>query len=128
MNHATRQQWQDYVEGKLEAAQHEVLEHHLYECDKCLELYMSAIDTSIVRDYTNPHLLVPDSEAASTAADRIMAAIHNRGALYQSNRRVSFIRHPLFQYTVAAAITMLLLSTGVFHNITKLTESRHHSW
>ncbi|MDF2670206.1 MAG: hypothetical protein K0R67_2512, partial [Paenibacillus sp.] len=31
------------------------------------------------------------------------------------------IRHPLFQYTVAAAITMLLLTTGVFHNIGKIT-------
>jgi anti-sigma factor RsiW len=134
MNHTTQQEWEEYVSGTLSPSRYEELEQHLYHCEDCLQHYILAIDSI---EPTNDTL--PELSAAATAdfANRIMSAIQEASiADLRSNEatleasiikqvstaklhriRIPLIRRPLFQYTVAAVATLLLLLTGVFQSI-----------
>jgi anti-sigma factor RsiW len=144
MTHATPQEWQEYVAGTLAIPRYEELDMHLYDCEHCLQQYILAIDSIELTDDTLPALSI---EAASDFADRTLIAIQEASiavtrsyetpieasmteqtrALKPQRMRTTLIRRPLFQYAVAAAATLLLLSTGVFQSIEKITTRGHPS-
>jgi hypothetical protein len=143
VKHATAQEWQDYAAGELAPQRYEELEEHLYDCESCLQLYIQVIDHHAAISEADESL-APELEAGAQQAfaDRVMLAIHGAPLAAAASvdvimpvslppavkspvrpvRRTSLIRRPLFQYTLAAAATLLLISTGVFQNIGQIVE------
>jgi anti-sigma factor RsiW len=135
LNHTTQQEWEEYVSGTLSPSQNQQLEQHLYDCEDCLQQYILAIDSI---DPANDTLTALSVAESATFANRILSAIQEASIAdarsyeaileapiakqgttlkLQRIRRIPLIRSPLFQYTVAAAATLLLLMTGVFQSI-----------
>ncbi|MFB0847382.1 anti-sigma factor family protein [Paenibacillus oleatilyticus] len=113
--------WMQYVNDELPPEERERCEAHLDGCDACLELYMECIgqlaaglpglpDTdafaaAVMQRWAEEQLPAPDvkDNPANPPAER--------------KRRIPWTQSPFFHYAVAAAITLLLMSTGVFHSL-----------
>jgi anti-sigma factor RsiW len=115
----TNRDWQAYINKQLTAAQYDEYDEHLYTCDACLQLYMEAIEVSVE---------ITMAEVPMKVVNHIMTAIqlekrepekrrvqHVRSSL--KRKSVPLTRRPLFQYTVAAIITLVLMSAGVFQGL-----------
>ena len=44
MMHYSKEDWRNYTLDFIESNERESMEEHLYECDRCLALYMESID------------------------------------------------------------------------------------
>lgn len=128
MKHYTGEQWMTYVEQGLSDEDNQQMEQHLVTCDSCMELYMQSLER-VVGSYPS----LPDEAAL---ADRVMLAIEAAdsvspsstaprlapseeagfGSQKQRNPR-TWMRSPLFHYAVAAVITLVLMSSGIFQSI-----------
>lgn len=121
MNHRREETWLQYVKDELTNEERANCEAHLDSCDACFELYMQCLEQA--GDFL-PQL--EDQEAFST---RVMMRLeqempHTRlveRVPEQTKRklRIPWIQHPFFHYAVAAAITLILMSTGVFQTLTQ---------
>jgi hypothetical protein len=118
MRHYSSEEWLAYIERKLSAESEREYEDHLYGCDVCLELYTACLVTlelDSVTAYSNP----PDPNDAYT--EQIMVRINSEKQPNKPSaplRKPALYRRPVFQYALAAAITLILMTTGVFHGIT----------
>jgi anti-sigma factor RsiW len=114
MKHFTQEQWDRYAKDELTHEELLTYETHLSSCDLCLELYMDSVERAAV--------LYPQLDDKSGFADTVMERVHSLPALVEqarTNRKLlRFSRHPVFHYTVAAAITLLLMSSGAFSSLT----------
>jgi anti-sigma factor RsiW len=113
--------WQAYIKHQLQNDTSLEYEEHLYACDACLELYMEVVEA----------LQQPTSvKAINKQADKIMAQIQSENHVDTPEkiavqgivtpkgiRRVPLTRRPLFQYGVAAILTLMLMSAGVFQGL-----------
>lgn len=117
MKHYSYEEWMKYVENKLDKGVREVYENHLYSCDQCLDIYLEAVAES------EPELPMLSNEADFT--DLVMGQIANTKSpdiqKPQVKRKQSkrFYQSAAFHYTIAAAMTILLMMTGVFQSITQ---------
>ncbi|MDO3680986.1 anti-sigma factor family protein [Paenibacillus ehimensis] len=113
--------WMQYVNDELPPEERERCEAHLDGCDTCLELYMECIGQMAAG---LPAL--PDSDAFAAAvmqrwteeqplAPRAEDDLANQPP--ERKRRIPWTQSPFFHYAVAAAITLLLMSTGVFQSL-----------
>lgn len=136
MNHVDRSKWRSYIEGNLPDEEMIVCEEHLYDCDDCMSLYMECLEESDQAG-TLDAVRLPDVEGLT---ERIMADVRSHAmlewkssdaepeTLSQSAPPVtatvhapakprSLFRKTFFHYVIAASITLLLMSTGVFHQL-----------
>ncbi|MGO0060704.1 hypothetical protein ACTID9_11950 [Brevibacillus fluminis] len=97
-NHMTRSQWQQFILNQLSDQERERYEDHLYSCDECLEVYMACLD----------ELAQPAAPSVPEVAEAIPA--HKPAAK-------PFYRQTLFHYGLAACITLLLMTTGLFSQL-----------
>jgi len=113
MSHYQLEQWTAYVNDDIDEKVREVYEEHLYSCDQCLDLYFQVVAEQ------EEFLPVLSNEADFT--NTIMARIEESNKsdkLHQNVKKVPFYQRVIFHYTVAAAMTILLMITGVFQSIT----------
>lgn len=121
MKHYSEKEWMKYVKNELDKDTREEYENHLYRCDQCLDIYLQAVVE------VESELPVITNEADFT--DLVMAQISEASVPKIQNvkekKKTSkrFFQEPLFHYSIAAAMTILLMSTGVFQSITKYTEN-----
>lgn len=121
MKHYSVQEWMKYVENELDKDAREVYENHLYSCDQCLDIYLQAVAE------VEPELPVITNEVNFT--DLVMAQISESHVPkiqdVKEKRKTSkrFYHTAIFHYSIASAMTILLMSTGVFQSITKYTEN-----
>lgn len=97
MTHISKEKWLTYANNKLNEDERETYEAHLYQCDHCLEVYMEVIETV---DMTTPNL------TTETIIDHVLP---KQTAAKEGGYRKTFLH-----YTVAAAMTILLMSSGLF--------------
>ncbi|MFH5187007.1 hypothetical protein ACHHV8_32960 [Paenibacillus sp. TAB 01] len=122
MKHYTLERWTQYArqEPPLTPQEEAELEQHLQQCDTCLELYMLGLEEAEA-DY--PALADPQ-----VLLDQVMLKLPPMAPTPQADfsplpakkiedRRTGWLRHPVFHYTVAAAITVVLMSSGAFQTI-----------
>jgi hypothetical protein len=112
--------WQAYIERKLAPDSCLEYELHLYTCDECLPFYIQAVEAS---------QQIPANEATKQTTDTIMAAIQSGNQetaartaphiiiIAPKRKQLPLTRRPLFQYGVAAIITLMLMSAGVFQGL-----------
>ncbi|TBL72931.1 hypothetical protein [Paenibacillus thalictri] len=121
--HYSMEQWIEYVQGIGSAAERDLMESHLYGCDECLSLYMNCLDehplpmdTEQTQEREYKHL---DQQVMQTIRSlptfEIPSGVSEASKLSTPGpRRRRLIHHPAFHYAIAAAITLLLMSTGIF--------------
>ncbi len=142
MTHLSYEEWQKYVKNELTSDCREKAEDHLYSCDHCLGLYIQAV--------AELEICLPDQRQMEVITDRVLMEIQEQNLAQElqqdqqqkpdqhlkSNQKseinvphkqqqkvLPFYQTAIFHYTLAAVATIVLMMTGVFHNITQYTES-----
>ena len=124
MMHYSKEEWTKYVKNEMNEDVREEYENHLYTCDQCLDIYLQVVEEA---EYE-----LPEIENDTEFTDLIMAQIAesrppsttdwmNRKERKKGSR--PYYQTAIFHYSVAAAMTILLMTTGVFQSITKYTLS-----
>ncbi|SDE32749.1 hypothetical protein SAMN02799630_05171 [Paenibacillus sp. UNCCL117] len=122
MTHVQEEVWLHYASDRLTPEERQLCEVHLEQCDECLELYMHALDKQ------SGDIPEPDMERLTQAAlsrwDEYTGAdpagsTARCGSSPDRDERRSWMRHPVFHYTVAASITLMLMGSGVFQVFTQ---------
>lgn len=114
-DHISLEHWLRYVNNDLDERTREQYEAHLYSCDQCLELYITAVES---QEQTLPAM---QKEAAFT--DLVMQEITAQNNIKKSKNRVikkkeqHFYEKTIFHYFAAAAMTILLMSSGVLTQV-----------
>lgn len=118
MMHYSKEEWMKYVKNELASDIREEYENHLYTCDQCLDIYLEAV--------AGEEAELPGIVNESGFTDLIMAQIAESQppVLYIPADKKPirpFYQSAIFHYSIAAAMTILLMSTGVFQSITQYT-------
>jgi len=121
MKHYSYEEWTKYVKNEVEQDVREEFENHLYSCDQCLDYYLQAVaeeerDLPIIEDEAEFTNLVM-AKIAESKPPQIQSAKK------KSTPRKPFYQTAIFHYSIAAAMTLILMTTGVFQSITKYTET-----
>jgi hypothetical protein len=108
MTHYTTQQWQAYIQGsELGRAS---MDTHLLECDDCTEIYLIALEE--LHDYL-PQL--SNIKAFTEGVlDQIGQLPNNNIITHQHMSNKKWYTNMFFHYTVAASLTLVLVSSGIF--------------
>jgi hypothetical protein len=142
MKHHTYDEWLQYVKNEVNEKTREVLESHLYMCDKCLDDYLQAMAAN--------ESLLPILFNESTFTDLVMAGVSKQKTELQVNwkkadKDILADKQPLiiksktenkqsnnspnknhkkplyqqvaFHYLLAAAATILLMFSGTFQSL-----------
>ncbi|KMM39156.1 anti-sigma factor family protein [Guptibacillus hwajinpoensis] len=109
MNHHSLEEWKQYASGELHPENRTAYDHHLDHCDDCLTLYMNAIEA------TEDEL--PEIENPSLYTDDLMSQLPFESVETISVKKKWF-ENRAFHYVLAAAMTFLLMTTGVFSQLT----------
>lgn len=102
MNHYDAEAWVSYRNNRIDEEQRRLMEEHLAVCDSCLQRYL---DAAAEHESALAELLLPPDFSA-LVKEKIGAAKEQ-----PFKRRRS---RALVNYTVAAAITLALMSGGIF--------------
>ncbi|WP_078382273.1 anti-sigma factor [Sutcliffiella halmapala] len=103
MSHLTKEDIANLLEGSLSEFTQEQFETHLYSCDSCLETYMQQVHEK--------QGVLPILEDPHSFTDQIIAQVPVRSQ--KKKERHTTVLH----YFLAAAATIFLMSSGVFHSI-----------
>ncbi|ANB57019.1 zinc-finger family protein [Anoxybacillus sp. B7M1] len=104
MSRYSKEEWQQFISDQLTEAKRIEMEDHLYTCDRCLEIYMELMEEHAAS--------LPSPSRFSISADEIIAQV--RQEPHQQQEKVG---QKLLHYGIAAAITITLLSSGIFQSI-----------
>jgi len=117
MNHINYEKWMLYATDSLDEETRSQYENHLYSCDHCLELYLKAVEEA---ESQMPVLTDPTG-----FTDSIMKKIGSTQEKPQAKMKPkkNLRRQTLVHYTIAAAMTLVLMSTGIFSQLTSTISS-----
>ncbi|MFD1138727.1 hypothetical protein [Paenibacillus urinalis] len=110
MNKQEQQDWKRYIQGELPAHEREAMDQRLLEDHEALETYLSVLE----------HISDTGLRDAEAFEQQVMSHIEREYKQLQSSssrRNIQFRKwsnNKLVHYTLAASITLLFLSTGVF--------------
>ncbi len=125
MNHILLEEWKNYVRDMIDDDKRSRYEQHLSTCDHCMDLYLEAIE--LVQDD------LPTIEGPSLYTDEVMSRIPfaESASPVSKDRKKNWYEEKMFHYVLATAMTLLLMATGVFSELTKVTtqfeKNRDHS-
>ncbi|MCQ6277040.1 hypothetical protein JMM81_19370 [Bacillus sp. V3B] len=121
MTHYSYEEWMKYVKNELGQEIQEMYENHLYSCDQCLDLYLQAVtevesELPFITDDTQftDVVMTQVSEVQLSSVKSVKEKRSEKKRFYQS---------AVFHYTIAAAMTILLMTTGVFQSLTQYAEN-----
>lgn len=121
MTHYSYEEWMKYVKNELVEDIRGVYENHLYNCDQCLDSYLQAVSEEESR--------LPVLTNDSNFTDLVMEQVSEiKRPTQQSKKgirkgRKEFYQSVVFHYTIAAAMTILLMTTGVFQSLIHYAEN-----
>ena len=113
MKHYDQVEWSLYKKNLLNEKIHQVMEEHLYECDQCLDIFLSLIDENEIEEAGD----IISKEFTDDLMMNIkkLTPINKKKAIKPKLPQDFFI-----YYTAVASVTILLTAGGVFG---KLVES-----
>lgn len=117
IKHYAYEVWCQYVKNELDGSVREDVETHLYSCDQCLDIYLQVLDSE--------ESGLPKIQNETQFTDSIMANIADlkkKNASLGEGKK-SFYQSSAFHYLLAAAMTIIMMSTGVFQSITKVVDA-----
>lgn len=110
MSHYTRQEWIDFKKHRLPEEKQLQMEQHLQVCDSCMDVWLGLIGQEEIDKAAG---MIPDDFGRK--AMQLVRAQDKPVSPLSSN--VNKRRRLLAYYTAAAAITLTLVSGGVFQTI-----------
>ncbi|XEC95366.1 hypothetical protein AB6A23_01950 [Paenibacillus tarimensis] len=112
MNHRDVGFWRKYADDAVAEKEREEAETHLYTCDRCLRLYMQAVQA-------NETIELLTDENALELTERIMAdpVIRTLPPLRSGTAKRIERGRTAVHYAIAACLTLLLMSAGVFQEL-----------
>jgi hypothetical protein len=110
MSHYTQQEWIEFKKQRLAEEKQLQMEQHLRVCDSCMDVWLGLIDQEEINAATE---VIPDDFSRKTM--KLVQAQAKPVSSLSSN--VNKRRRLLAYYTAAAAITLMLVSGGVFQTI-----------
>lgn len=120
MMHYSEQEWMKYVKNELDKDVREEYENHLYSCDQCLDSYLMAVEA----EEAELPMLSNEADFTSLVMAQIADAKMETSQKPQiGKKRKSIHQSAFFHYAIAAAVTILLMTTGVFQSITQYAEN-----
>lgn len=121
MKHISYEDWLKYVEDGLNDEVREQYEEHLYSCDSCMEIYLSALEAG--------ETSFPELSDEPGFADSIIAEVqrYKEPEVPDIGKKQRFYQQSAFHYVVAAAMTILLMYTGVFQQLVGFAEEFERS-
>jgi predicted anti-sigma-YlaC factor YlaD len=111
MKHYSMDEWKKYVNDELGQDLRVQYETHLYQCDQCLDIYLQTV--------AEAESILPVMSDEAEFTDSIMALITEDKQRQSKKKR--FLQSPLFHYSIAAAMTLILMGTGVFQSFAQYT-------
>ncbi|USB34813.1 hypothetical protein [Paenibacillus sp. YPG26] len=116
-----QEMWRQYILGELSPGKRDELDQWLAEDETALEEYLVVFESM-----EHPIGDLPDIYAFT---DRVMNALPvNDSSVNQPlqlHRKWAWIKHPITHYTIAASITLLLITSGFFD---RLEQNADHLW
>jgi hypothetical protein len=110
MNHISYEKWLQYVKGELDSTTQIQYDDHLYSCDQCLSVYLEAVDAQ--------EQSMPIIQNENMFTELVMQQIEQQKEnTKQPLQKVNFYQKAAFHYLVAAAMTIILMSSGVFSHL-----------
>ncbi|WP_409252729.1 hypothetical protein V1502_02035 [Bacillus sp. SCS-153A] len=121
MKHVSYEEWQKYVEDGLTEKVRERYEEHLYSCDQCMEIYLTALEAG--------ETSFPELSDDQKFTDNIMTEVqrYKEPEVPDTGKKQRFYQQAAFHYFIAAAMTILLMYTGVFQQLTGFAEEFERS-
>jgi|GEM_PF-626299 len=111
MKHFDKQEWLVFREGKAGTEEVSIMEDHLTICEDCRQIFLSSIDAD---EISRAEAFIPPDFTARTL-NLLQAPVNKPGASpYQQKAGVK--RRLLSFYVAAAAVTLMLMSGGVFQS------------
>lgn len=107
MNHISYEKWLLYVKGELDTTTIKQYDDHLYSCDQCLSVYLEAVGAM--------EQMLPVMSNENMFTDLVMQQIDGQK---KKSQKQSFYQKAMFHYLVAAAMTIILMTSGVFSHLT----------
>lgn len=119
LKHVTIEQCRHYILGQLSDHDQQTFEDHIYTCDQCLSMYMTTIEQ---HSMTLPHI----SDEAQFTDDTMDLLLEETlpskvMSITSKPRTKRWYENTIAYYTIAAGITIFLMSTGVFDSLMQLT-------
>jgi predicted anti-sigma-YlaC factor YlaD len=115
--HYSYEDWCQYVKNEMDGSVREDVETHLYSCDQCLDIYLQVLESE------DSELLKIQNETQFTESLMASIADINQKNVSLGERKTSFYQSSAFHYLLAAAMTIFMMSTGVFQSITKVADT-----
>lgn len=124
MTHLSQTLLNNYVNDQVTAIERQHIEDHLFTCDECLHLYMTVMDQ-----------ISESSEfiRSSEFTNQVIQTLPIKPQTNKAKPNKKFYKQPLFHYGIAAAITIILMTSGLFQELTSMvpkmtsTTSQHQS-
>lgn len=121
--HFSKEDWQRYCRGELHKEQHRQMEDHLYLCDQCLALYTELLsEIDLFPEIENEH------DFTNSIMEKIVQDIsQNRSSSSRMKQSSNgYFKLTIVHYLVSVALTLILMTTGVFEKITESSMQIHH--
>lgn len=109
MRHFEYEEWVKYVQGEVDEDVRHMYEQHLATCDLCLNRYIEALE--------NNEDVFP--ELSKQFTDDVVNYVREHTKPKQQARK----NQSFFHYVIAAAMTLVLMGTGVFGELAQLAGS-----
>lgn len=107
MSHYTKEQWEHFASGSEVVRGR--MEEHLASCDDCLALYVEAVSSD--------HADRPRLRDVRAFAEAVIAAAERTNRAEAEPRQSRWFAKPVFQYLIAASITLVLVGSGAFEQL-----------
>ncbi|PQP81987.1 hypothetical protein C0Q44_20205 [Paenibacillus sp. PCH8] len=109
----TAAQWTDYIEGHVSEHQASRMEQLLIEDPDAMEIYLDALD--IQREMPSLHDPKGFTDSVMHRIEGMQTSKTQRKSRSGRNRR--WLEHKVFHYAVAACLTVIFLSSGLFDKV-----------
>lgn len=101
LKHLTLEDLQKYTQNTMPEEIRDEIEDHLFSCDDCLGIYMTLVNEESLPELNN-----------SNFTDEVMSKIPNVHTKQGKKSNAIF-----FHYVIAASVTFLLMTSGVFQSM-----------
>jgi len=109
VRHFEYEEWVKYVQDEVDENLRSIYEQHLASCEVCLNRYMEALE--------NSQDMFP--ELSERFTDTVVNYVFEHTQPKQQARK----NQSFFHYVIAAAMTLILMGTGVFGELAQLAGS-----
>lgn len=111
MKHYDHLEWLLYKENSISEEKHKEMEEHLYHCDKCMDVFLSLIDSQEIDE--GKMIASPDFTS------RVMNEIKKKKQFKKTTKKYnkSSLNNIFLYYVAAASVAIILTCSGFYKDM-----------